>query len=84
MIYLLFALVTGFYSLFMHFIPTVRKAEQNGHTDDEIIQNKTIAYVTYFCLAFIAAPLVFITVINPSSAERFKKGMYNTFTKKDS
>lgn len=83
MIYLLFALATAFYSLCMHFIPTVREAELDGY-EDEIIENKLIAYITYFCIAFVAAPLVFITVINPSSAERFKKGMYNTFTKNDS
>lgn len=67
----------------MHFIPAVKDAEAAG-IEDEIIESKLIAYTTYFCIAFVAAPLVFLTVISPTSAERFKKGMREALEKNES
>lgn len=63
--YILFAVTTGFVSIYelLHPVVVGRVAP---------IENRFLVYVTFFLICVLVAPVVFLSCIVPSMGERFR------------
>jgi uncharacterized membrane protein len=72
-IYALFALTTAFTSLYEILMPVINRRSKEGLETDSTF----MTYIIFFCMAFVLAPLLFLSCILPSMGERFRSSLYD-------
>jgi hypothetical protein len=75
--YALFAATTSFASLYELIIPVMMSLEK-VEPDNPLVENKIIAYITFFLFGLAAAPLLIFSTIVPSFAARFRAALFKT------
>ena len=71
-IYVLFALTTAFTSLYEILFPVTNRRSKEGFETESMF----MTYIIFFCMAFVLAPLLFLSCILPSMGDRFRSSLY--------
>ena len=71
-LYCLFAVTTGFTSVYEILMPVLRRRIEEGY----ILDNAIVVYIVFFILTTIIAPVMFLNCVIPSMGDRFKKSLY--------
>ena len=80
--YALFALTTSCASLYELIIP-VMKALEKKEPSNNVVENKILAYITFFLFGTLAAPLLIFSTIIPSFSDRFRNALLGALLRKD-
>jgi hypothetical protein len=72
--YMLFALTTSIASLY-ELISPVMGALEKLEPNNVIIENKKLAYITFFLFGIMVAPLLLFSTIIPSFGMRFRNAL---------
>jgi hypothetical protein len=70
--YTLFAVTTAFAACYQILFNAISTKESFG----EPVPYKWIMYISFFCISVLIAPIVFLSCINPSMCDRFRKSIY--------
>ena len=77
LVYALFAFTTGFAALYELIQPTLNKLAVIDPTHN-MVEHPILSTVTFFIMAVMLAPPVFICCIVPSWGEKFRESMLTT------
>jgi hypothetical protein len=72
--YLLFAFTTSFASMYELIIPVMNVLEKEDPKNN-VVENKIVAYITFFLFGVIIAPLMIVATIVPPLGDTFRKSL---------
>lgn len=72
--YMWFAVTTALVAVYELLYPVVKQRSQD--ILPEVVANKFVMYMSFFCVSVLIAPLVFLSCIIPSFSTRFKESLY--------
>lgn len=72
--YLLFSMTTSFAAMYELIIPVMHVLEKED-PKNSVVENKIIAYITFFLFGMLAAPLIVFSTIIPPFGTRFRNSL---------
>lgn len=77
--YIVFALATAIHAMFSLVYPVIALGRREGHDT----KNSVATYIIFFIMIALVAPLIFLSCIVPSMADRFRTSLYLGIFEKD-
>jgi len=72
--YLLFSFTTSFAAMYELIVPVMHVLEKEDPKNN-VVENKFIAYITFFLFGIIVAPVMILATIIPPLGDTFRKSL---------
>ena len=80
--YCIFCITTGITCVFYFWRPLIKKAQEAG-LETNLVTNPLHGTFVYFCLATIAAPLMFLILFSSGMSQSYTDGLEKIITDRD-